>query len=101
MKCPRCNKEISEEVVECPNCHIVVAQYLKRQKEKSDGLSPAPVEEKKKESSIWIFVVMLAMFAAYLIQRHNEHKPRRRPVVVAAPAAPAPSSDAPETPGAP
>jgi hypothetical protein len=101
VKCPRCHKDISEEVVECPHCHIVVAQYRKRQGEKSDGLSPAPVEEQKKESSIWLFVVMLAMFAAYLIQRSHEHKPRPRPVVVAAPAAPAPSSDAPETPEAP
>jgi hypothetical protein len=96
VDCPRCHKEIADAAVECPYCHIVVAQYLKRRRELASGVvTPgAPVEEEKKGSSIWLFVVMLAMFAAYLVQHSNRHKPRPRPAVAVAPAEPT----APETP---
>lgn len=111
MDCPRCHNEISDAVVECPHCHIVVAQYKKRQREMASGVempgAPALVEEEKKGRSLLLLALLLAVVAGYFLLHSNRHKPGPQPAVAVAPAepkapettaAPAPSSDTTEIP---
>jgi hypothetical protein len=110
MNCPRCHHEIAETVVECPFCHIVVAQYIRRQQEKAASgdtpdkkSNPFIVQhaEEKKGPSIYLLIGLLAVLAGYYYFQSAGHKPvqakteQPAPDISRASDAPAPTGESP------
>jgi hypothetical protein len=66
MECPRCRHDIADTVVECPYCHIQVAQYLNRLRAKGAPSAPKPVAPEKPvgmKNQLLIIAVILLMVA--------------------------------------
>ncbi len=68
IKCPECNKEISDKVSSCPNCGYPIAAEAKREKKKSSKKKPIP---------IFLFLGIVAAVAIFLMFNHNQNKLKR------------------------
>jgi hypothetical protein len=91
MECPRCKKEIADTAIECPHCHIVVAQYIKSQRRKAGHPSPSQTvgtetSDGKFGGIIFLALVAVAIFAGYHFYKGGSKKPA--PVVAAPESAP-------------
>jgi hypothetical protein len=94
-------------VVECPYCHIVVAQYVKRQKEKAASGEPSDKRknpfvvvhaEEKKGPSIYLLIGLLAVLGGYYYFQRADSKPAKVTVAPKALEVPAPTAPAGESP---
>ena len=65
MDCPKCGREAAAGAVDCANCGIVFARYMRRPTERGEiWVPPAPAPEPKRDSGSGVLVVFVLFVAA-------------------------------------
>lgn len=95
MDCPRCHKDIADTAIECPHCHIVVANYLKKLKKKTQQPDAPPPPPPTAGSPIVYIVVGIIIAAALFFHYRGKADTAETPKPQAAAPAPKPAPAAP------